>query len=126
MKVSTNLSTKGQQGHSTILTIIESLLHFVQNDVDIDVVCVQTLEVLVKRCSQYLLFKGYLGIVLFSHEACGAIILVYKGLVCFHLHISLFASSCHTEIFCVYCGLCAIFSNLKNLRRFLLLKMLKC
>lgn len=117
---------KGQQGHSTILTIIESLLHFVQNDVNIDVVCVQTLEVLVKRCPQYLLFKRYLGIVLFSNKACCTIIFVYKGLVCLHLHISLFASGCHTEIFCVYSGLCAIFSNLKTLRRFLIMKMLNC
>ena len=89
------MSTKGQQGHSTILTIIKSLLHFVQNDVDIDVVCVQTFEVGVKRCPQYLFPKWYLRIVLLCYEACSSIILVYKGLVCLHLHIGLVACSGH-------------------------------
>ena len=89
------MPTKGQQGHSTILTIIKSLLHFVQNDVDIDVVCVQTFEVGVKRCPQYFFPKGHLRIVLLCYEACSSIILVYKGLVCLHLHIGLVACSGH-------------------------------
>ena len=88
-----SMSTKGQQGHGILLTIIKSGLHFVQNDVNIDVVLVQTLEMGIKRCPEYLLAEGYLGVVLLSDEASCSIIFVYERLVCLHLQVGLLASS---------------------------------